>query len=178
MTLAVFLPGIMGAGIVLSVVILVADALRRVLPSGSERRSAAVARGVDELVARTAQAASRPIAPRAEPARDLRSRTFYALLATLTAMAAAYLINGGVAVYTGEGGLAGNPWPLGWGVGTGATLGLVSLGASIVAVVHHRLPSPLRRFIAGSPIGRLRAPDPGYAERARRLAPPLREGDS
>jgi hypothetical protein len=177
-TLGVFLPGLMGAGVLLSAVILIADAVRRLLPSGSERRSAEVARGVDGLVVRAARAGGRPIAERVGPWRDLRSRTFYALLATFSAMAAAVLINGGVAIYTGEGGLAGNPWPLGWGVGVGATLGLVSLGATLVSTVHDRLPPTVRRIVAGSPIGRLRAPDPGYAQRAQRLVPTLREGDS
>jgi hypothetical protein len=177
-TLGVFIPGIMGAGILLSAIILVADAVRRLMPSGSARRSAEVARGVDGLVVRAARAGDRPIDRRVGPWRDLRSRAFYGLLAVFTAMAAAVLINGGVAVYTGDGGLAGNPWPLGWGVGVGATLGLVSIGAFIVAVIHQRLPSPIRRVVAGSPIGRLRAPDPGYAERARRLVPTLHEGGS
>lgn len=178
MTLGVFLPGLMGAGVILSAVILISDAVRRLFPSGSERRSAEVARGVDGLVVRAARAGGRPIAKRVGPWRDLRSRAFYALLATFAAMAAAVLINGGIAIYTGEGGLAGNPWPLGWGVGVGATLGLVSLGAIVVSIVHNRLPRPIRRVVAGSPIGRLRAPDRGYAERARQLVPTLREGDT
>lgn len=176
-TLGVFVPGIMGAGIILSAVILIGDAVRKMLPSSRVKQEAEVARGVQGVVAGTAHAAGCPAGEWIGPRRVLRSRVFYALLAIACTMAASLLINGGVALYTSEEGLSGNPWVLGWGVGLGSACALIALGSTAVAVVYERMPAALRELVAETPVGRLRLPPAGYAERAARLVPSLREGD-
>lgn len=174
--LHVFVPGVMGAGIILSVIILVAEGIRKTFPSHGVRREVEVARGVQGVVAGAARAAGYPPGKWIGPRRVLRSRVFYAILSIGCTMAATLLINGGVAAYTSTEGLAGNPWPLGWGIGLGTGFALVALGSLIVAVVHRRLPRAIRHLVADTPVGRLRPPPAGYAERAARLVPSPREG--
>ena len=73
----VFVPGLMGAGILISGAILVADGVRHLLPSRGVRRRLNVMRGVRRIVVDLADAAGIEIAERNLIHRRARSRWLY-----------------------------------------------------------------------------------------------------
>jgi len=169
--LNVFVPGLMGAGILLSAVILISDGIKRLLPSRGERRRTEIAKGVHGLVSGAARAAGWTVGPRSGPRRGLRSRNAYAAGA-LTLIGASWAVyRAGESTYSGGGTLEGNLWPLGFGIGFGIAFGIAGSTLVILAVAHRHLPRRAAALVAKSPLGRLHAPPDDYAQRARLLAP-------
>ena len=76
--LGVFVPGLMGAGILLSGAILVSDGVRKLLPSRGVRRRLNVVRGVRRIVVDMAEAAGMEIEEHNLVGRERRSAWVYA----------------------------------------------------------------------------------------------------
>lgn len=174
--LFVFIPGLMGAGILLSGAILIADGVRRLIPNRGVRRQVAVARAVRGVVSRVARSVGYEI-PEPDPLRrTFRSRWGYLAAGAVAASVGGVAIRAGLDAFLGPGTLHGNPWAIGLGVGGG---GLVELGSALLfllALFHRRSPRPLRRLVASTGLGRLEPPPTDPRERARKLAPPLDDG--
>lgn len=150
--LRVFVPSIMGAGLLVSVAILVGDLVRRVAP-GTRRRQRLVRRRVVALVAPVARAVGADPPTVAFPAR-LRSRRWYAVISVLSLVAAGYVSVGSWFNYTRTGGyLAGLEWVLATAVA--ASLVFVGLGAvaGILAVAGPRPPRWVRPIVDHTLLG-------------------------
>ena len=166
---AVFVPGLMGAGILLSALIVLGDLARKVLPSGANRRAAQVAEGVHGVVAGAATVGGVHIHESGGPRRGLRSRSFYAANAVGALLTGLLLLRVGVDGYLSDGVLKGNLWPLGFGIGLGTIALLAAVTWLVIAIWHTRLARPIRRAVEASPAGRLLPPPEDYAVRAAAL---------
>ncbi|MBI4260526.1 MAG: hypothetical protein HY658_08165 [Actinobacteria bacterium] len=176
--LAVFVPGLMGAGILVSAGILLADGLRRLVPNRGLRRRIAWVRGVHGVVAAAARSAGQDVAPDDPYCRDFRPRWTYLGAGATLAVAGVLLAVAGAASFEDPSGiLHDNPWPL-WAGGT--TGGLVLLGGVFLlalGAVHRRAPVPVRRLVANSILGKLVPPPEDIRERARRVIPAIMHGE-
>jgi hypothetical protein len=155
--LRVFVPSIMGAGILASVAVLVADAVRALDPRRrGARRRAELQRRALTLVVPLAEAIGVP--PPSLPAlrRRLRSRRFYGGLFVLSVSLSLYVAIGSTANYLRRGGyLEGVLWiEL---VALSASLFFFGLGviALAVALRHPVTPRWARAVIDHSPLGTL-----------------------
>jgi hypothetical protein len=165
-SVAVFVPGLMGAGIIVSVVMLVSDGLRQLLPARGGRARAvhittrAQARVHDLVSVRTGE----PPLP-ATVARVPRPRAVSLALGALALVCAAAIMAGAVVVYRGHGSvLSGRGWPLGGGVALALPLGAAGLVLLLSGALGPRRPGWLDRIARMEPLGAL--PDP------QTIAPP------
>jgi len=176
--LAVFVPGLMGAGILVSTGILVSDGVKKLFPNTGTRRTIDVTRGVQRVVADVAAAAGVKIEERNISRRGLRSITFYAVGAIILGVAAPLSVGTGIAEYADDGVLEENAISIVFGSALGAVLaGLAVVFATFVFVRDRRVPlaTPLMESTA---IGRLQAPPDSRLERARLLIPEFRERET
>ncbi len=176
-TRAVFVPGLMGAGILLSAGVLLADGVRRLLPKRGVRRRIVIARGVHAVVAGAAQAAGHEAATQELLRREPRPRWVYVLVGATLGALAGLAIRAGLDGYTGAGTLQGNPWPIGLGIVAGTALGLAASLAFGLGALGRRLPPLLRRLVSSTPAGRLEPPPEDRHERAHLLVPAFEEGE-
>lgn len=159
--LGVFVPGLMGAGLLVSMAMLLADGFRRLVPSRGRRAWAAAlvrrARGrVEDLRSVSTGAVAVPWRPRRVPRGRLSSLAWGVALAGLAVAAVA----GSVAIYHGkEGVLSDRGWTLAGGFLLGAPLGLLALVAIVSAALGRARPGWLARLSAAGPLGRLPDPD-------------------
>lgn len=174
--LGVFIPGLMGAGILISILLVLADGARKIIPSSGDRKRAEIALGVYGIVSGAAYVAGRGVSPSARPQHGLRSRWAFALLAAASIAVGILAIRGGIDIHQSQGTLEGNGWPLAAGIGLAAAAFLFAIPAILVSLLYNRIPDPVRRIVASTAMGRLRPPPDDYAERARRLVPALEEG--
>lgn len=176
-TRAVFVPGLMGAGILLSAGVLLADGIRRLLPNRGVRRRIVIARGVHSVVAGVARAAGHEAATRELLRREPRPRWVYVLVGAALGALAGLVIRAGLDGYTGAGTLQGNPWPISAGIIAGTALGLAASLSFTLGALGGRLPPPLRRLVVSTPVGQLQPPPEGRHERAHLLVPEFEEGE-
>lgn len=169
--LGVFVPGLMGAGILVSGVILITDGVRKLTPNRGVRREVVVAQGVRAVVAGVARAAGFDVREGELFQRDLRSRSVYLSIGLALAGVAAAIIRAGVAAFVHEGTLHGNPWSIALGLGLGTPLLLVAGLAMAVAAWHRRSPASLLRLVRRTWLGRLRPLPEEPRERALALIP-------
>lgn len=169
--LAVFVPGLMGAGILVSGGILLADGIRRLTPNRGVRRQVVVAQGIRGVVAGVARAAGFEVREGDLFQRDLRSRWAYLAVGLALTGAAAAIIRAGVAAFVHHGTLHGNPWSIGLGLGLGTPFLLAGGLALAIAAWHRRSPDPLLRLIRRTWLGRLRPLPEEPRERALALIP-------
>lgn len=150
--LHVFVPGIMGAGVLMSLGILVSDLLRRLHGSTGQRRE----------VQLTAWYLTRDVArsvhreQRMDPRVGLRSRRTYGLLAVVFLGLGAYGLVGSFWNYV-------NPVDQGWvediawvfAVSALAAGGLLTTGAVLASIAwqHPAVPPWIRRVLARTPLG-------------------------
>jgi hypothetical protein len=156
-SLQVFVPSIMGVGILASVAILVADGLRRVNPRRSDaRRRTLVSRRAHAIVAPVTTLLGVP-APVPPPIRRrLRSRRFYAELFMISAAMSLYVGIGSTANYLRPGGyLQGVLWMQ--VVATAASLFFLGIGVVALALVvrYPAAPRWARAVLDHSPLGAL-----------------------
>lgn len=159
-SLAVFIPGLMGAGIIVSIVMLVSDGIRRLLPVRGERARAvhiatrAQARVHDLVSVRTGE----PPLP-ATVSRVPRPRAVSLALGALALAGAGAIMVGAVVVYRGHGSVwSGRGWPLGVGLALALPLGAAGLVLLLSGAVGPRRPGWLERLARMEPLGVL--PDP------------------
>jgi hypothetical protein len=171
-TVSVFVPGLMGAGILLSGGILLADGIRRLIPLRGVRRRVTQAIAVHGIVEGAARAAGVEVPEHEVLPRRLRTRRAYGVTAAGLIVAGLGVTRLFLDAYADPyGSLHENPWAIGLAIATDAPLAFgVALSGSL-AVVRRRLPPRVRRLVATSWLGRLSPPPEDAAERARTLMP-------
>lgn len=159
----VFVPGLMGAGILLSIVMLVSDGVRRLFPVRGPRARAAHARRVAQGRVNDLLAVGRGVPP--VPARVHhvpRRRGSAALLGLLATGIAGALVSATESIFHAQTGvLAERGWTLGAGY---SAVGIFAAGAAVwllSAVLDDARPRWLHRLAAMPPLGAL--PDPEEA---------------
>jgi hypothetical protein len=175
--LNVFVPGLMGAGILLSGAILVSDGVRKLLPSRGVRRKLNVVRGVRRIVVDMAEAAGMSIEERNLVRRERRSAWLYVFI-TSAVMPVAFLVGRwGFNAFNSTGSaLEGNAMAIVYGVFGSLVLASVGLAAATLILPRLSPPGPVAWLLRRTPLGRLSAPPDGVAERARLLIPNLDKG--
>jgi hypothetical protein len=172
--LTVFVPSLMGIGIIVSAALLISDGIRRLIPRRRLEHRHRVAVGTFVVVERAARAAGRALEPPSFLQRGLRSRAGYLVLgATLVAVGSA-AIGIGISAYRDPLGVFfASPWALGLGWGIGSLAMLSGLVAFVLAVVHRQLPAPFQGIVTATWYGRLVVPDRQQRRAAlRRVVPP------
>ncbi len=186
--LAVFVPGLMGAGILVSGGILLSDGIRKLMPNRGVRRQVVVAQGVRGVVAGVARAAGFEVREADLFQRDLRSRWAYLALGLVLVGVATVIIRAGVAAFVHHGTLHENPWSIGLGLGFGIPVLLAGGLALAITAGYRRSPGSLLRLVRRTWLGRLRPLPEDPRERALALIPvsrgdptrvrPMEEGDA
>jgi hypothetical protein len=178
-SLGVFVPGLMGAGILLSAAILVSDGVRRLLPSRGVRRRINVVRGVRRIVVDMADAAGMQIQERNLVRRVRRSSWLYAFVAVVALPLAFVVGRWGFNAYGSTGSsLEGNAMAIFYGLAAAAALGTAGLVSAILTIPALGTPGPVAWLLEHTAVGRLAPPPDGVAERARLLIPELEKGVS
>lgn len=161
MIFAVFVPSLMGVGILASGAILLADLLRRHLPQRRLHRRHRVAMGTFRVVSAAAAWADRDVSPGELLERAPRHRATYLVWAVGCGAAAVILPKAALAAFRDELGLFySSPWMIGWGAGAAVIFGLAAILLLIVAAVSTRPPRPVAWLVARTALGRLQVPDP------------------
>ena len=172
----VFVPGLMGAGILLSAGILVSDGVKKLLPSRGTRRRIEVIRGVQSIVAGVAASAGVTVEEANISRRESRSRAFYILGAIILDGVAVGAVAKGIIEFNGDGILEGNAISIVFG----SVLGAVAAGLAIVfwalGTVRRRRVPVATALMERTTLGRLQAPPETRLERARLLLPQFSEG--
>jgi len=176
--LNVFVPGLMGAGILVSAAILVSDGIKKLFPNSGARRTIDVTRGVQRVVAGVAASAGVSIQEQNISRRRLRSVAFYAIGAIVLGFLAVASVSLGLAAYADEGVLEENAIAIVFGSAVGAVIAALALVFSLLALVRQRRLVGVTSLMETTSVGRLQAPPDSRLERARLLIPQFREGES
>jgi hypothetical protein len=177
--LAVFVPALMGTGILLSGGILVADGIKRLLPNRGLRRRVWLARAVHGVVEATARAAGCDIPEHQLFTRELRSRWTYLGTAVPLAALGVLALRAGIGAYNNAGGtLFGNQWAIRMGAAAATVLFAGTALLAALGVLYRRSPEPIMRLVRSTSLGRLIPPPEDPRERALALNPWLKEGET
>lgn len=177
--LAVFVPGLMGAGILLSAGILLADGVRRLVPNRGARRKVARASGVHTIVERTAVAAGIEVPEQRIQRRRPRPGWVYLSVSAVLVLAGILLIRLGVNTYADpRATLHENPWSIVLGDLAGVLLFLGAALGVVLAAFGRRARGPIARLISTTPVGRFAPPPDDPVARARALNPLLHKEES
>jgi hypothetical protein len=175
--LNVFVPGLMGAGILLSAAILVSDGIKKLFPNSGARRSIEVTRGVQRIVADAAAAAGIAIEERNISRRRLRSIGFYAVGAVVLVLLAVASVTLGIIAYGDDGMLEENAIAIVFGSAVGAIAAGLAISFALLALVRRRRIAAITPLMETTSLGRLQPPPESRLERARLLIPQLSEGN-
>lgn len=174
----VFVPGLMGAGILMSAGILVGDGVKKLFPNSGTRRQVEVVRGVQSVVAGVAASAGVEIEESNISRRAPRSFLFYALGAVLFGILAVTAVSLGIIEFNDDGVFEGNAISIVFGSVVGAFAGAVAIILAALAVGRrHRIPV-ITRIMETTVLGRLQSPPDSRVERARLLLPRFQEGET
>jgi len=171
----VFVPGLMGAGILMSAGLLVGDGIKRLFPSSGTRRRVEVTRGVQSVVAGVAAAAGVVVEEQNISRRRTRSVSFYALGAIVLGAIAVLAVAKGIVEYNGEGVFEGNAIAIVFGSSLGAVAGGLAAVFAILSVVRDRRIPMVTTMVETTALGRLKPPPDTRIERARLLVPQFHE---
>jgi MFS family permease len=175
--LHVFVPALMGVGMIVSGILVIADWVHNLLPNGRVRRKQEIASGAKGVVMSVAEAAGYDMVGPDYHSREWRPRWAYAAgVALFGAIGAGALIAGLLAFNDDAGLFYRNPWMVGLGVGTAGVLGLLSLQLLFFAVVHRRSFRAAHVLVETTWFGRLKMPPRDPAEFAASLQIIEREG--
>jgi hypothetical protein len=169
-TFGVFFPALMGAGILVSGVILLSDVMRRLMPNRGQRRRYRVAMGTFGVIARTAATVGVRIDPPEFLTRVLRTRSAYAVTAALcVGIGSAALWTGIDAFEDAHGVFYRSPWAIGLGVVIFVAFGLTAAMALTLTVVRSSRSAAVTWVVEHSPYGRISVPqrvavDPGIGK--------------
>lgn len=155
----IFVPAIVGAGILVSAFTLVRDALQGRAHRGRDRRTALQAVGAASFVRSAAD-------PGAAAAAGLRPRVHYVLLALSAGALAVYGARGATKNYTQAAGRlgSGDAWMYTLLLLGSTVIAATAVASLVVAVRHPGVPRPARVLLVRTPLGR-RPPSPGDPER-------------
>ncbi len=173
----VFVPGLMGAGILLSAALLVSDGIQALVPSLGLRRRINVARGVRGTVVEVAAAAGLPVDHHSLLPRRPRSRWFYGLVAVVTGLLAVLATTWGFDAFWGHTRFEGNAIVIVFGLVAGVANAIISATSAALAAYGENLPRRLTRLVQATVAGRMQSPPDDRVARARLLIPNLSEGD-
>jgi undecaprenyl-diphosphatase len=174
--IAVFVPSLMGVGLVISVGIVIADAARRLLPGTAARRLQARHRRTVALVTPLAEAVGRvpPAVPRIQ--RIKRHRLTYVGVSAVAVALGAYVTVGSTANYLRPGGyVEGNEWLLVLSLVAAAIFVAVAVVAAVVALCYDDLPSWAAVLVGSTPVGALDVSTLQHPPRPRPLRTRMRE---
>jgi hypothetical protein len=158
-TFGVFFPALMGAGILVSGVLLLSDIVRRLMPNRGRRRRYRVAMGTYGVIANTAKAAGTQVEPPQFLTRRARPRSVYLIIAFVSVgVGAAALWTGIDAFEDSLGVFYRSPWAMGIGVGVFTALVLVAAVALVLAVVRSSRSPALAWVVEHSPYGQIAVP--------------------
>ena len=175
--LAVFVPALMGVGMLVSVVLLIADWTHALLPSGRVRRRQEVATAAMSVVAGVAGAAGHRLAGPDFALRDWRSRWAYLAGGALSSSVGLVALWAGIGAFRDEDGLFyHNGWMIGLGVVAPAVLGLLAAQLLYFAILHRRSFRAAHVLVATTWFGRRKLPPTDPVEFARSLRLIQREG--
>ena len=175
--LHVFVPALMGVGMIVSGILVIADWVQSMLPSGRIRRKQKVAAGAKGLVVSVAQAAGHDVVGPDFRQREWRPRWVYLVAVVIfLAVGAAALAAGLMAFNDDAGVFYRNPWMVGLGVGSASVLGLAALQLLFFGVVHRRSFRAAHVLVETTWFGRLKAPPVEPSEFADSLRLIKREG--
>ncbi|MGI9649210.1 MAG: hypothetical protein ACR2OI_11880 [Acidimicrobiia bacterium] len=175
--LHVFVPALMGVGMIVSGILVIADWVQNLLPNGRVRRKQAIAAGAMGVVVSVAQAAGHDVSGPDFHQREWRPRWAYLVTAFIFVGIGAGALTAGLLAFNDDSGLLyRNPWMVGLGVGTASILGLVSLQLLFFAAIHRRSFRAAHVLVETTWFGRLKPPPTEPAEFARTLSLIEREG--
>lgn len=165
--IAVFVPSLMGVGLLVSVGIVVADLARRFLPGTAARRLRARHRRALALVTPLADALGRAPPELPPMSRTKRHRLTYIVVAFVAAALSVYVSVGATANYLREGGyVEGLLWLEVLSLAASTAFLMVSAVAVLVVLRYDSLPRWTSRLVRATPLGALdvralrRAPRP------------------
>lgn len=168
--LHVFVPALMGVGMILSGILVIADWVQNLLPNGRIRRKQQVATGAKGVVVSVAQAAGHDVAGPDFRQREWRPRWAYFIAVFVFIAVGASALTAGLLAFNDDAGLFyRNPWMVGLGVGTASVLGLVSMQLLFFAIVYRRSFRAAHVLVQTTWFGRLKLPPTEPAEFARTL---------
>jgi hypothetical protein len=175
--LAVFVPALMGVGVLVSVVLVIADWTHDLLPSGRVRRRQEVATGAMGVVAGVAAAAGSGLVGPDFAMRDWRSRWAYLGGAAVSGSVGLAALYAGVGAFRREGGLFyHNGWMIALGVAAAVVLGLLAGQLLYFAILHRRSFRAAHVLVETTWFGRRKLPPTDPVEFARCLRLIQREG--
>jgi len=158
-TFGVFFPALMGAGILVSGIVLLSDVVRRLMPNRGQRRRYRVALGTYGVVARVAVTVGIEMDPPEFLTRRLRARWVYLLTAVLSISAGAAALWAGIDAFEDSLGVFyRSPWAIGLGVGFFVALLLVAAMALTLAMVRSSRSPAINWVVVHSPYGRISVP--------------------
>ncbi len=175
--LHVFVPALMGVGMIVSGILVIADWVHGLLPNGRVRRKQQIAAGAKGLVVSVAQAAGHDVVGPDFRQREWRPRWAYVMAVVVFVGVGAAALAAGLLAFNDDAGiLYRNPWMVGLGVGTASVLGLASLQLIFFAVVHRRSFRAAHVLVETTWFGQLKAPPVEPSEFAESLHLIKREG--
>lgn len=164
-TFGVFFPALMGAGILVSGVVLLSDVVRRLMPNRGQRRRYRVALGTYGVIARVALTAGVRMDPPEFLTRRLRARWVYVVTAVVSIAAGAAALWVGIDAFEDALGVFyRSPWAIGLGVGAFVAFLLVALMALTLSVTGSSRWPAVSWVVVHSPFGRISVPHEVTAE--------------
>ena len=176
--LNVFVPGLMGAGILLSAGILVSDGIKKLFPNSGKRRRIDVSRGVQRIVADVAAAAGVAINEDNISRRKLRSVAWYTFGAAASAVVAFVSVARGIEAYATDGLFEENAIAIVFGSVAGVIATAFAVVFVLLALVRNRRIRGVTTLMESTALGRLNAPPESRLDRARLLIPEFQEGNT
>lgn len=161
MMIGVFVPSLMGVGILVSGAILLGDLVRRHLPQGGLRRRHRVAMGTFAVVSEAGSWVERSVSAGDLLDRAPRHRSTYAAWALACAIAGVIVPAGLMAAHRDELGLFHeSPWMIGLSIAAAIVAGVLLVVIVAVGILAGQPVPPIAWLVAHTPIGRLQVPDP------------------
>ena len=161
MTLAVFVPSLMGVGILISGALLVSDWMRRMLPHGRIRKQHNVVVGIYGSIADAVDAAGYHLDEPWFLRRGLRNRSTYFGAAAVLMVLGLTSMWIGVEFFNDPKGLFfRSPWATGLGYGVGAAALAAATISLVIGAVYRALPRFMKRLVEETSVGRIILPTP------------------
>jgi hypothetical protein len=159
-TFAVFFPALMGAGILVSGVLLLSDAVRRLMPNHGRQRRYRNAVGTYGIVAATARTVGVSIHRPSFLTRRPRSAVAYIAVAAVGILLAAISLSTGLDAYEDPLSVfSGSPWAIGIGVAAFVCFLLISVIALVLVALGSSDLRVVRWIVEHSPFGRVSVPE-------------------
>jgi hypothetical protein len=172
----VVLPGLMGLGVIVSGLILGADAFRRLFPSRGLRRKSQVAHRIYAVTAAAARAAGRDLPAPELLRREPRARRTYWMLGAAGVALAVLFVRQGFVVFGDPGRLYANNWAIGLGIVVGLVPAIIAAFALTLAVAGPgRRSAKLAALVEETWLGRHRALPASRPDLIRSFMPEFEE---